>query len=90
MWFSVQLSSDIGHISGRYDPKVKSNPYWPVPELSMFTHAGKHSEYRTALTLTCTLITALAAKYMLSARRRDSAPLCRAEPALGKSLLLDE
>eukprot|EP00965_Chrysotila_dentata_P128977 4263761-Pleurochrysis_carterae.AAC.1 len=69
LWFSVQLSSDFEHILGRVSASVKPNPYWPFPEMSMFTRADAQSEYCTAFALSLSLILALCVKYALSARR---------------------
>ena len=41
-WFGIQFTSDYTHLIGQLKPTEKRNPYWPLPELSMFADPRRH------------------------------------------------
>jgi len=51
-WFAVQVQSDLDHLSGKTPRTERHNPYWPLPELSMFTKPGAGSDFVLGLALT--------------------------------------
>jgi len=44
-WYATQMWSDLDHLAGRLPWAQHHNPYFPLPELSMFANGSKNSNY---------------------------------------------
>jgi hypothetical protein len=87
-WFAVQIHGDYLHLTGALDLLLQANPYWPLPEFSMFAKPIKGdmdmSRIHTALSITagCALLFArkmLGIKYLESPRSTYPGLLSRGE-----------
>ena len=45
-WYATQMWSDLDHLAGRLPWAQHHNPYFPLPELSMFANGSKNSNYK--------------------------------------------
>ena len=96
-WFCTQLWSDFDHLIGKTPVFEQHNPYWPLPELSMFAEPSLCTAYADACTPPSTaryamsglLVFAVLTILVLQLCRRKNGSIQRNADAVARYLSLE-
>ena len=61
-WFGISIHSDISHLLGHTPPHKKTDPIWPISEMSMFAKPSADVSFRMTGMIAISVLAALLAR----------------------------